>query len=164
MVTCLIDLSIFEWNIRQYRSGVVIEDPADAAPQASGPKRQRTWPAPPPSAAAPSRAKRPAPAAGSLSSRLHVKRARSSQRLESVATALAREAEAAAQMSRKGEAFNGSAVESSESSGPEVASRARGHHARGRERVRRALAEVAYSSEPKQVREALSFLFSRRRP
>lgn len=71
---------------------------------------------------------------------------------------MALEAEAASRMSRKGEAFNGSDVESSESSGPEVANRTRGHHARARERVRRALAEVAYSTDPKQVKEALSFL------
>ena len=71
---------------------------------------------------------------------------------------MALEAEAASRMSRKGEAFNGSDVESSESSGPEVATRTRGHHARARERVRRALAEVAYSTDPKQVKEALSFL------
>ena len=121
-------------------------------------KRQRTWPGSAPAPQAPSRSKRPAPSSSALGSRLLTKRARTSHRLEGLGAALEREVASATRMSRKGEAYNGSEGESSESSGPEPASRVRGHHARARERVRRALAEVAFSSDPKLAKESLTFL------
>ena len=122
-------------------------------------KRQRTWPCTAaPAPAGQSRSKRPVSTASGLSSRLRAKRARTTHRLESLGAALEREAVAVMEASRKGVTVNGSDGESSESSGPEPTSRARGLQARGRERVRRALAEVSLSSDPVRVRDALSFL------
>ena len=47
---------------------------------------------------------------------------------------------------------------SSESSGPELAERRREAQGRARARIRRCLADVAYSSDPQSCKAALSFL------